>query len=87
MSGDTSRVWIDLRPGEAVRLGDLGVVVQMIDKSGRAARLGFTAPKSLQIRKVGLVPHLTQHAKVRMHDEDGGAQECSEVEIHHLGGS
>ncbi len=41
---------IDLKPGEAITIGD--VVVTLQDKSGKLARLSVQADKSIPVRRV-----------------------------------
>jgi len=42
-----SQMIVDLQPGEGVRVGD--VVVELVHKSGRAARLRLSAPRETRI--------------------------------------
>jgi sRNA-binding carbon storage regulator CsrA len=42
---------MDLRPGERVLLGDTGVEIEVVHKSGQAARLRVMAPRSVRITK------------------------------------
>lgn len=47
-----SRVCMDLHPGERVRLGAVGVEIEVVSKSGRATRLRITAPRVVSIERV-----------------------------------
>ena len=50
---------IDVRPGEHVLLDGRRIVVELLQKSGKLARLRVTAPSSVKIEregKVSLVP-------------------------------
>lgn len=48
----SSSLMLDLRPGEAIAIGeDGGVRVQLIHKSGQLARLRVIAPPDLPIQK------------------------------------
>lgn len=42
---------MDLAPGECVAFAGLDIVVEMVAKSGRSARLCITAPKTVSIRR------------------------------------
>ncbi len=46
---DRTSLVMDLQPGEAMQLA--GATVQLVHKSGRAARLRITAPAELKIEK------------------------------------
>lgn len=48
-AADSSRVVMDLAPGENLAFLGLGIRVEFIAKSGRHARLCVIAPKSVQI--------------------------------------
>jgi hypothetical protein len=50
MTTAMSHVLIDMRPGERLALGG-DVSVELIHKSGRAARLRITAPRDVVIEK------------------------------------
>jgi len=50
-SAPVGRVVIDLAPGEHLTFGDTGVEVSFIAKSGRAARLCITSPRSIEINR------------------------------------
>jgi sRNA-binding carbon storage regulator CsrA len=44
---------MDLHPGERLVLGDTGVEVQVVHKSGKASRLRVVAPRSISIMREG----------------------------------
>lgn len=46
---DTGTLILEVRPGERVTIGDC--TVELIHKSGRAARLSISAPLAVQIKK------------------------------------
>lgn len=49
----TRTVW-DVRPGDSLHLvGEGAVTVELVDKSGRLARLKVTAPRDVKISKAG----------------------------------
>lgn len=50
MSRKTSQLSVDVRPGDLLFLGD-GVVVELLDKSGKLARLRVTAPRDMKIQR------------------------------------
>ena len=62
---DKSKLMIDVRIGETISLpGD--VSLQIIEKSGRIARLAFYAPKDALIKKVSkCVPSMAQSLTVK----------------------
>ena len=62
---DKSKLMIDVRIGETISLpGD--VSLQIIEKSGRIARLAFYAPKDVLIKKVSkCVPSMAQSLAVK----------------------
>lgn len=54
MSADTQQrgqVCMDLHPGERLLLGDTGIEVEVVHKSGKAARLRVVAPRSVRIKR------------------------------------
>jgi sRNA-binding carbon storage regulator CsrA len=50
MAQEMSRLTIDVRPGELIKLSG-SVSIELIQKSGRVARLRVTAPQDVQIKK------------------------------------
>lgn len=54
MSGPASNLIIDMRPGERLALNEL-VSIELIQKSGRVARLRVVAPREVQVKKEGKV--------------------------------
>lgn len=62
---DKSKLIIDVRMGETISLpGD--VSLQILEKSGRIARLAFFAPKDALIKKVDKhVPSMAQYLPVK----------------------
>lgn len=44
-------LFLDLKPGDSVRIGDVAVVT-LESKAGKAARLAFNAAPSLKISKI-----------------------------------
>lgn len=52
MAGTRSNLIMDIKPGESLDLGGL-VRVELVQKSGRIARLKVTAPKDVEIRRSG----------------------------------
>jgi hypothetical protein len=57
----TSRVHMDVQPGERVVFGETGVAVEFVAKSGRAARVVVTMPRDVTITRDGV---RTKHAKL-----------------------
>lgn len=53
MSARPSSLTIDIRAGESFSLDDGRVVVEVLEKSGRTARLRVHAPRDMSIRKTG----------------------------------
>ncbi len=45
------QVCMDLHPGERLLLGDTGVEIEIVHKSGKAARLRVVAPRSVRIMR------------------------------------
>ena len=60
MTSGTSTLTIELSPGESFSLGD--IEVQLVHKSGRAARLLVRAPRDVRIAKQ---PHEMQPQRER----------------------
>lgn len=53
---DTRTIW-DVRPGEKLMLDDGRVLVELLEKSGKRARLLVTAPRDVSIkREEGISP-------------------------------
>jgi sRNA-binding carbon storage regulator CsrA len=46
-----SSLAIDLRPGEQLAIDDQRIVVELLEKSGRLARLRITAPRDVKIER------------------------------------
>lgn len=54
---------IDVKVGESVSIDQGRVVVTVLDKSGRTAKLGFDAAKDAAVNKVTAFPSGAMHAK------------------------
>ncbi len=52
MSGQSSNLIMDLRPGERLAFNGM-VSVELIQKSGRVARLRVVAPREVSVKKEG----------------------------------
>ena len=48
---DISHLTIDVRPGEHLMLEGGRIVVELLDKSGKLARLRVTAPRDVSIKR------------------------------------
>ena len=48
---DVSHLMIDVRPGEHVLLEGGRIVIELLEKSGKLARLRVTAPKDVKIAR------------------------------------
>lgn len=48
---DTSQLTIDVRPGEHLMLEGGRIIVELLDKSGKLARLRVTAPRNVAITR------------------------------------
>ena len=55
MSGP-SQLTLDVRPGEHLLLEGGRIVVELLDKSGKLARLRVTAPREVSIRREECAP-------------------------------
>lgn len=56
---DISQLTIDVRPGEHLMLEGGRIVVELLDKSGKLARLRVTAPRDVSIkREDGVTPSM-----------------------------
>lgn len=53
MPENLSRLTIDVRPGELIKLSG-SVSIELVQKSGRVARLRVTAPQDVEIKKESL---------------------------------
>jgi len=51
MAASISRLTIDVRPGEQLLLDGKRIVVELLDKSGKLARLRVTAPRDVEIKR------------------------------------
>jgi sRNA-binding carbon storage regulator CsrA len=51
MAASISRLTIDVRPGEQLLLDGKRIVVELLDKSGKLARLRVTAPRDVAISR------------------------------------
>ena len=51
MAASISRLTIDVRPGEQLLLDGKRIVVELLDKSGKLARLRVTAPRDVKIER------------------------------------
>lgn len=50
----SSQLTIDVRPGEQLLLDGRRIVVELLDKSGKLARLRVTAPRDVAIEREGV---------------------------------
>lgn len=48
---DISQLTIDVRPGEHLLLEGGRIIVELLDKSGKLARLRVTAPRDVKIQR------------------------------------
>lgn len=48
---DVSQLTVDVRPGEHLLLEGGRIVVELLDKSGKLARLRVTAPRDVKIER------------------------------------
>jgi sRNA-binding carbon storage regulator CsrA len=48
---ETSQLTVDVRPGEHLLLDQGRIVVELVEKSGRLARLRVTAPRDVEIKR------------------------------------
>lgn len=48
---DISQLTIDVRPGEHLLLEGGRIIVELLDKSGKLARLRVTAPRDVKIER------------------------------------
>lgn len=48
---DISQLTIDVRPGEHLMLEGGRIIVELLDKSGKLARLRVTAPRDVSIKR------------------------------------
>jgi hypothetical protein len=56
---DISQLTVDVRPGEHLLLEGGRLIVELLDKSGKLARLRVTAPRDVSIkREEGATPAL-----------------------------
>lgn len=51
MAAATSQLTIDVRPGEQLLLDGRRIMVELLDKSGKLARLRVTAPRDMKIER------------------------------------
>lgn len=51
MPSDDSKLIIDVRPGESLIIGGQRIVVELLEKSGKLARLRVTAPRGVKIER------------------------------------
>lgn len=51
MSDGISQMTIDVRPGEHLLLDGRRIVVELLEKSGKLARLRVTAPRDVKIER------------------------------------
>ena len=59
-----SRKLIDIREGECIAVGDGVVMVELVHKTGRQARLQISAPRDVAIEKRGTDPVRAKHDKM-----------------------
>ena len=48
---DVSQLTVDVRPGEHLLLEGGRIIVELLDKSGKLARLRVTAPRDVKIER------------------------------------
>lgn len=48
---DVSQLTIDVRPGQHLLLDGRRIIVELIEKSGRVAKLRVTAPRDVKIER------------------------------------
>lgn len=65
-----SRLVLDLRPGQALRLGD-DIVLVVLPKAGQATRMLITAPDDVDIRKLA-----AEEAEKNQQDERRKSETC-----------
>jgi sRNA-binding carbon storage regulator CsrA len=58
------RVYMDLQPGDSLSFGQTGVTVEVVAKSGRAARLCITLPREVRIEREHGVDVRSKHAMI-----------------------
>jgi sRNA-binding carbon storage regulator CsrA len=51
MPAEISQLTIDVRPGQHLLLDGRRIVVELLDKSGKLARLRVTAPRDVKIER------------------------------------
>lgn len=51
MADTLSTMTVDVRPGEHLLLDGERIAIELVDKSGKLARLRVTAPRSVKIEK------------------------------------
>jgi sRNA-binding carbon storage regulator CsrA len=51
----TSRILVELKTGESLKIGD--TVLVLVDKSGKRARLDIHAPESVKVENSGARKH------------------------------
>ena len=50
-TGDLGRICMDLLPADRLVLGDTGVVIEAVHKSGKSVRLRVVAPSAVRITR------------------------------------
>lgn len=51
MADSTSQLTVDIRPGEQLLMASGLIIVEVLDKSGKVARLRVTAPRDMEIKR------------------------------------
>lgn len=51
MSGDLSKLTIDIRPGDRLSIDGGRIQVDLLEKSGKVARLRVVAPRDMKIQR------------------------------------
>jgi pyruvate kinase len=51
MAEEVSQLTVDIRPGEQLSMADGRIIVEILDKSGKLARLRVTAPMDMEIKR------------------------------------
>lgn len=60
----SSRVWVDLKPGERMSFPGTGIEIEFVAKSGRQARLCVTSPRAAQIERLQAGQLSAKHAMI-----------------------
>lgn len=63
MSDERRQFAIDVKVGESVSIDRGRVILTVVEKSGRLARLAFSAEKSVPVNKIGIRQSAAEHAR------------------------